>query len=212
MRSAAFILSVLISSVACHAIYMKMNSGESKCFIEDLPEDTLLRAFFNITTLDRSVPRGVEVKTEVEDPQGNILISLSSAPIGQHVEFTSKESGEHKICFSPSTSASWFGKDPEYLFFLNMDYGADAVDYGEVAQKEHLSSLQIVLKEATNRAEDIRKEQSYLRSREERFHHTSESTNRRVLIWGVLQILALGGCAAAQILHLRSFFKAKKLV
>ncbi|KAM5217616.1 transmembrane emp24 domain-containing protein 9-like isoform 2-T2 [Hipposideros larvatus] len=48
--------------------------------------------------------------------------------------------------------------------------------------------------------------------REERFRLTSESTNRRVLWWSVLQTLILVATGIWQMRHLKSFFKAKKLV
>lgn len=48
--------------------------------------------------------------------------------------------------------------------------------------------------------------------REERFRQTSESTNRRVLWWSILQTLILVATGIWQMQHLKSFFKAKKLV
>uniref|UniRef100_A0A452VHM2 Transmembrane emp24 domain-containing protein 9-like n=1 Tax=Ursus maritimus TaxID=29073 RepID=A0A452VHM2_URSMA len=48
--------------------------------------------------------------------------------------------------------------------------------------------------------------------REERFRQTSESTNQRVLWWSILQTLILVATGVWQMQHLKSFFKAKKLV
>ena len=48
--------------------------------------------------------------------------------------------------------------------------------------------------------------------REERFRHTSESTNQRVLWWSLVQTLVLVGMGFWQMRHLRQFFESKKLV
>lgn len=48
--------------------------------------------------------------------------------------------------------------------------------------------------------------------REERFRQTSESTNQRVLWWSILQTFILVATGVWQMQHLKSFFKAKKLV
>jgi hypothetical protein len=49
-------------------------------------------------------------------------------------------------------------------------------------------------------------------ARESVFHSTSESTNRRVTLWSIGQLSVLVVLGVWQMRHLKSFFKAKKLV
>jgi len=90
--------------------------------------------------------------------------------------------------------------------------GEHANDYAEIAAKDKLSELQLRVRQLVEQVEQIQKEQNYQRWREERFRQTSESTNQRVLWWSILQTLILVATAVWQMQHLKSFFKAKKLV
>lgn len=51
-----------------------------------------------------------------------------------------------------------------------------------------------------------------IKGREAVFHATSESTNKRVTMWSVGQLAVLVVLGVWQMKHLKSFFKAKKLV
>jgi len=69
-----------------------------------------------------------------------------------------------------------------------------------------------VVDQLLDQVEQITKEQNYQRYREERFRHTSESTNSRVLWWSLAQTVVLVCMGFWQMRHLKSFFEAKKLV
>ena len=90
--------------------------------------------------------------------------------------------------------------------------GEHANDYEEIASKDKLSELQLRLRQILEQSDQITKEQSYQRYREERFRATSDSTNQHVLWWAVLQTAVLGVTGFWQMRHLKGFFEAKKLV
>lgn len=56
------------------------------------------------------------------------------------------------------------------------------------------------------------KEQAYQKDREVAFRRTSESTHARVQWWSLLQTAVLLSSGVWQIMHLKSFFKSKKVV
>lgn len=105
-----------------------------------------------------------------------------------------------------------------YVFYffqrvhLDIQVGDHAIDYGNVAQKEKLTELQLRVRQLLDQVEQITKEQNYQRYREERFRQTSESTNQRVLWWSIIQTGILVLMGLWQMRHLKSFFQAKKLV
>jgi hypothetical protein len=97
-------------------------------------------------------------------------------------------------------------------FDLRVDVGETAVDYNEVAKREHLTTLEVELRRLNDKIRDISKEQSYQREREVAFRDTSESTNARVLGWSLAQTVVMVVSAVWQILHLKAFFRHKKVV
>lgn len=124
--------------------------------------------------------------------------------------FTSHVPGEHVICLY-SNSSRWFAGS-QLRVHLDIQVGEHAVDYANVAQKEKLTELQLRVRQLLDQVEQITQEQNYQRYREERFRHTSESTNSRVLWWSFGQTIILAIMGIWQMKHLKSFFEAKKLV
>lgn len=64
---------------------------------------------------------------------------------------------------------------------ISIEYkvGVDARDYSEVAKKEHLKPLELELRKLEDKAEEIHREMSYQRAREENMRDTN----------GMLQLL-----------------------
>lgn len=71
---------------------------------------------------------------------------------------------------------------------LTLSVGEMAVDYTEVAKKEHLTELEVEIRKLNDKLRDIMKEVEYQRKREEEFRNTSESTNSRVQWWSIAQV------------------------
>lgn len=77
---------------------------------------------------------------------------------------------------------------------LALNVGEMAVDYTEVAKREHLTGLEVEIRKLNDKLRDIMKEVEYQRRREEEFRSTSESTNSRVQWWSIAQVCALLLC------------------
>lgn len=152
---------------------------------------------------------GIGMHVEIQDPNGKVILSKMYSSEGRFT-FTSNSPGEHVICLY-SNSSKWFSGS-QLRVHLDIQVGEHAVDYGNVAQKEKLTELQLRVRQLLDQVEQITKEQNYQRYREERFRHTSESTNQRVLWWSVAQTAILLLMGFWQMKHLKSFFQAKKLV
>ncbi|UYV62526.1 TMED4 [Cordylochernes scorpioides] len=195
----SFLFILLIAYFhSSHSLYFHIAETERKCFIEEIPDDTLVVGYPQI---------GMHV--EVRDPEDKIMLSKVYSAEGQF-SFNSITPGEHVICLM-SNSTKWF-RGSQLRVHLDIQVGEHAVDYGNVAQKEKLTELQLRVRQLLDQVEDITKEQNYQRFREERFRQTSESTNQRVLWWSVIQTLILVCMGFLQMRHLKSFFQAKKLV
>ncbi|UJR35405.1 hypothetical protein I4U23_028162 [Adineta vaga] len=197
------------------ALYFHIRETERKCFIEEIPDQTLVIGKYKVELFDAasntylpSTP-GIGMHVEVKDPDEKIILSKLYTSEGRFT-FTSHTPGEHVICLY-SNSTAWFGGQ-QLRVHLDIDIGEHAVDYQQISAKEKLTELQLRVRQLIDQVEQISKEQSYQRYREERFRATSESTNQRVLWWSIAQLLVLVIAGFWQMRHLKGFFEAKKLV
>jgi len=196
-------------------LYFHIGETERKCFIEEIPDDTMVTGNYKVQLYDPRTngfaPSSPEIgmHVEVRDPDDKIILSKVYSSEGK-VTFTSHSPGEHVICLY-SNSTKWFS-GTQLRVHLDIQVGEHAIDYANVAQKEKLTELQLRVRQLLDQVEQITKEQNYQRYREERFRQTSESTNQRVLWWALAQTVILLSMGAWQMRHLKSFFEAKKLV
>jgi len=199
-------------------IYFVLEEGQTRCFLEEVPKDTLVLGKYRTEewigtqaiTPPGSAKPNVGIKVTVTDPEGNLFLQREMNPDGRFA-FTSQLGGEHKICIQTNTSR-WFGAKQKVKFHLDMEKGESATDYEEIAKQEHLSAIEVSVRKLIDRVKDIRAEQDYQRKREATFRNTSESTNSRVTWWSIIQTSILVLTGLWQITHLKSFFRAKKLV
>ncbi|XP_013096606.1 transmembrane emp24 domain-containing protein eca-like isoform X2 [Biomphalaria glabrata] len=198
-----------------NALYFHIGETERKCFIEEIPDETMVVGNYKVEMFDKNINAfvptmyGLGMHVECRDPDDRIVLSRTYAAEGRFT-FTSHSAGEHIICLN-SNSSAWFNAG-QLRVHLDINVGEHAVDYQQVQAKDKLTELQLRVRQLLDQVEQITKEQNYQRYREERFRQTSESTNQRVLWWSIAQTLILLITGFWQMQHLKSFFEAKKLV
>ena len=205
-----FFLIVLFSNLLfTQALYMELTEGATKCFIEEVPKDTLVMTTFEtqqqLAPGQSPDPRFSELamRCTVRDPTNNLILQRE-LPTSSRVAFTSRTGGEHHICFQTNTSR-WFGSGMTLRFTLDIDTGAAAVDYDDLAKMEHLDNLDLQIRRLNDRVRACRKEIAYQKQREEEHRDTSESTNSRVMWWSLFQTVLLASSGIWQIYHLKPF-------
>jgi len=205
----------LVTTSAVNGLFFEMTEKETKCFIEELPDDTIVHGKYRTQvknkdsdTFEKTAP-GMGMHVEVKDPEKKVVLARDYGAEGKFT-FTSHMPGEHQICIH-SNSTKWSLLAHETMK-INLDLHVGEDNYKQVAQKEKLTELQLRVRQLMDQVTQIQKEQNYQRYREERFRATSESTNSRVLWWSILQTLVLVGAGVWQMRHMRTFFEAKKLV
>lgn len=197
------------------ALYFHIRETERKCFIEEVPDETLVVGKYKVELFDKDsndympTSNGIGMHVEVKDPEQKVVMSKTYSSEGRF-SFTTHAPGEHLICLY-SNSTAWFGGG-NLRVHLDIEVGEHAVDYNELAGKEKLTELQLRVRQLLDQVEQISKEQNYQRYREERFRVTSESTNQRVFWWSIAQLSILVITGMWQMRHLKKFFEAKKLV
>ena len=133
-----------------HSLYFHIQEGERKCFIEEIPDDTLIVGNYkcqlfdpNTNTFAPSSP-GVGMHVEIRDPEDKQILSKVYSSEGKF-SFTSHSPGEHVICLY-SNSSRWFAGS-QLRVHLDIQVGEHAVDYANVAHKEKLSELQVRIRQ-----------------------------------------------------------------
>ncbi|XP_045190804.1 transmembrane emp24 domain-containing protein eca-like isoform X3 [Mercenaria mercenaria] len=196
-------------------LYFHIGETEKKCFIEEIPDETMVVGRYKVQIFDKNVNdyvptvQGLGMHVEIKDTDSKIVLSRTYASEGRFT-FTSHSAGEHIMCLH-SNSSAWFSSG-QLRVHLDIQVGEHAVDYQQIQAKDKLSELQLRIRQLLDQVEQITKEQNYQRTREERFRHTSESTNQRVFWWSVGQTGALILIGLLQVRHLKKFFISKKLV
>lgn len=95
---------------------------------------------------------------------------------------------------------------------LVLKHGVEAKNYDDLAKAEKLKPLEVELRRLEDLSDSIVQDFAYMRQREEEMRSTNESTNARVLYLSIFSMLCLLGLATWQVLYLRRYFKAKKLI
>ncbi|VDL98820.1 unnamed protein product [Schistocephalus solidus] len=195
------------------ALYFHIKDTDSKCFLEEIPEDTLVAGKYKVALLQKQEfvqSNAIGIHVTVQDPESNILMSRVYAAEGRFT-FTSQMPGDHKICLS-SNSSSWSTKKEILRVSLELAVGDHALNYKEIATKEKLNDIQLRVRQLLDQVSMLSKDQDFQRVREEYFRRLSESIYNRVTWWSIAQILLLIFTGIFQMRNLRSFFLAKKLV
>ncbi|KAG1903172.1 emp24/gp25L/p24 family/GOLD-domain-containing protein, partial [Suillus fuscotomentosus] len=157
----------------------------------------------------------VDIEILDSTPHRNVYLSKRDIKGETRLAVTAHGEGEVGVCFknylSPDIKLD-MARNMSRTVDLDIDIGADAVDYNAIANQESLSGLETEMRKLEGVVKEIVDELEYLKKREERFSDTNLVTNRRVQNFAWFTILALAALGVWQILHLRSFFKRKYLI
>ncbi|KAI9619265.1 hypothetical protein KEM48_011350 [Puccinia striiformis f. sp. tritici PST-130] len=202
---------ILISNGLINSLYFYLDAGAERCFIEDLPLDTIVNGKYKGEEYDNdkhiyhiNPQLGVQITvTEVETQEK--VVNTRGIPEGKFT-FTSHGAGEHSICLRTNYTGGWFST-PQVKMHLDISVGESVLDADY--EKEHVKDLAGRVKELNNRLQDIRREQQFQREREIQFRDLSEKTNHRAVWWSLVQIVVLFYMCVWQLRHLRGFFESK---
>ncbi|RDX54305.1 hypothetical protein OH76DRAFT_1479308 [Lentinus brumalis] len=204
---------LLVFAAAVNALHFYLDTNEKRCFIEELPTDTIVEGHY------RALEWSEQEQKYVENPNLGILVEVDELETGHNVvktrgpsdgrfTFTSHDSGDHSICLSSNYGTSWFASTHIRLH-LDIVIGSTKPDTEH--DRSHVSELSQKLRDLNQKLEDVRREQQYQREREAAFRNLSEETNTRAVWYTVAQIGVLIATCVWQMRHLKRFFEDRKL-
>ncbi|GFG31540.1 hypothetical protein Cfor_09196 [Coptotermes formosanus] len=147
--------------------------------------------------------------SEVRDSKGHILSQKDDISRGKF-SFVTENYDTFEICFVSRVSPQQRGIAQEVSLVTKR--GVEAKNYEGLGEAAKLKPLEVELKRLEDLSDAIVQDFSQMRKREEEMRDTNESTNSRVLYFSIFSMCCLLGLATWQVLYLRRFFKAKKLI
>ncbi|KAK3882714.1 hypothetical protein Pcinc_012920 [Petrolisthes cinctipes] len=196
------VISGLVVVADCTMFHLQPNT--QKCLREEIHKNVLVSGEYDI----QEAP-GQKVDIQVTDSKGHHLYLREEAEGGKFM-FNTDDYDVYEICFSSRVPPTQRGIQQEIS--IKTKHGVEAKTYESLGEAAKLKPLEVELKRLEDLSESIVQDFSYMRQREEEMRDTNESTNSRVLYLSLFSLCCLVGLATWQVLYLRKFFKAKKLI
>ncbi|KAL1746781.1 emp24/gp25L/p24 family/GOLD-domain-containing protein [Schizophyllum fasciatum] len=200
--------------LSVHAVHFYLDANEKRCFIEELPSDTVVEGEYKATEWSDAsqsyvINPELGIQVDVEEMETAHKVVQSLGPPEGRFTFTSHESGDHLICLSTNATTSMFASGSHIRMHLDIVVGSTKADVEH--DRTHVSELASKVRDLNVKLEDIRREQQYQREREADYRDLSESTNSRAVWYSVAQLVVLLGTCAWQLRHLKRFFEDRKM-
>ncbi|EAU89245.1 hypothetical protein CC1G_03510 [Coprinopsis cinerea okayama7 len=182
----------------------------SKCIWNSVHDNQLV-----IVTANVSPGPNQRVDIEIVDssPAKNVYLNKKGIKGETRLAVTTHAEGEVGVCLKNTIEGTVSGTQSlARIVDLDVDIGADAVDYNAIANQESLSGLETEMRKIEGVIKELIDDMTYIKKRQERFTKTNISTSRRVHNFAWFTIFALTALGVWQVLHLRSYFKRKYLI
>jgi len=201
-----FILIALIFVHNANSLRFHLTPNVKKCLKEEIHKNVVVTGEY-----DFSESIGQRASIHVTDTRGHTLFKREDfAELSGKFAFTADEYDIFDICFITKVPQGTHSNNREV--HVTMKHGVEAKNYEELGKAEKLKPLEIELRRLEDLSESIVQDFAYMRQREEEMRNTNESTNSRVLWLSIFSMCCLLGLATWQVLYLRRYFKAKKLI
>lgn len=199
-----FLIFVVTLSTVDSLMFL-LPPNHKKCLREEIHKDVLVTGEYELSDAPGQI-----ANLKVTDSKGHVLYNKDEATKGKFA-FTTEEYDMFEICFeSKIPHGNGHGGDREVT--LSVKRGVEAKNYEAIAKAEKLKPMEVELKRLEDLSESIVNDFAYMRAREEEMRDTNESTHSRVLYFSIFSMCCLLGLATWQVLYLRRYFKAKKLI
>merc|ERR1712243_163142 len=127
-----------------HGLFFHMGETEKKCFIEEIPNETMVTCKYRTQLYDDTsgeympASPGIGMHVEVKGPEKEVVLSKFYASEGRFA-FTSHLPGEHYICLHTNSTGWSLFAGGKLRVHLEMLVGEHANDYEQIAAKDKLN-------------------------------------------------------------------------
>ncbi len=193
------LLAVFVPS-AVDGFYFFVPVEGLSCFSQEAPPEASTVTAHYSTGLGSGV-----LKVTVTDPKRVKILEQDISTFGTEgsFHFNTAEMGRFDICLKYTGGAQPLQMSLDIVEAVDKDYRDPNVPLTDYAMRSE--RVRVVVQQGED-------EMSYLETRQAEFDQTVGSTYVRVIVITVVQVLLVVGIVAWQVLHLRNYFKQKKLV
>jgi hypothetical protein len=207
-KEGASLLLLILSTemLLTSALRFYVPSNDKKCLKEEIHRNVVLTGEYEFSDVI-----GHSSSVHVTDTRGHTLYKRENFQETRgKFAFTADEYDIFEICISVHGPSNQQKINREISVVLK--HGVEAKNYEDLAKAEKLKPLEVELRRLEDLSDSIVQDFAYMRQREEEMRNTNESTNARVLYLSIFSMICLLGLATWQVLYLRRYFKAKKLI
>jgi len=154
----------------------------------------------------------IDIDVVDDSEHRNVYLSKKNINKETRLAITSHADGDMGVCFKNTIEGTPHTRNLTRIIDLDVDIGADAVDYNAIANQESLSALETEMRKLEGVVKEVADEMAFLKLRESRFQDTNVSTRDRVQKFALFSIFCLVCLGVWQILHLRTYFRRKYLI
>lgn len=206
---AVLFTSILLTTLFlenCLCIRFFLQPHQKRCLKHEMYTNQLATGEYEISSMP-----GTVVDMSITDSKGHVALSRDNVDGKGKFAVSSDNADFYDLCFTytvpPGQSASVGPRE------ISVDYkvGAEAKNY-ESVDHDKLSEMEKDLNRIDDLTNAIIVDFAHLKRREQEMRDTNDSTNTRVFYQSVTSVIVLLVLATWQILYLRTFFRAKKLI
>eukprot|EP00762_Andalucia_godoyi_P000258 ANDGO_03150.mRNA.1 Endoplasmic reticulum vesicle protein 25 len=209
VRLEVALVCVGLLAVLSSAFEFDLQGGTSLCFMEELTGKSPMIGEISVLPAPYQ-----QIDIEVIGPQQNIVFvekNVEKHALFRHV--ADDNGGDYKICFHnklpPGTAyTSTMVRRIEF----ELRSGVNAVDYDQIATKEHLKPVEVQLRHMEDVVKELYSELHNQVDREQHMRNTNEATYGRVSWLGFLTLITLVGMGIGQSIYLKKYLSKKKII
>lgn len=198
-------LTVALVYETCHCVRFEIAPNTKRCLKHEVYANQLAVGEYEISSQADTV-----VDMTITDSKGYSALKRDNINGKGKFAVTSDNADYFDLCFS-YTSTQPSTQLPPREVFLDFRVGAEAKQYESVSN-DQFSELEKDLNRIEDLTQAIISDFAYLRKREREMRNTNESTNTRLFYQTILSIIILIVLTTWQVLYLRTYFKAHKLI
>jgi hypothetical protein len=206
------LIVLLAFALSTHALHFYLESNEQRCFIEELPSETIVEGHYQAFEWNEEkniyeVNDKLGIQVDVEEVETDHEVVKTRGPHESRFTFTSHTPGDHSICLSTNYTKGWFSNRHIKLY---LDIVVGAAKHDVEHDRAHIGEVASKIRDLNEKLVEIRIEQQYQREREANFRDLSEATNSRAAWYCVLQIAIIFATCYWQLRYLKDFFEDRR--
>ncbi|KAL3663928.1 hypothetical protein V7S43_010817 [Phytophthora oleae] len=209
------VLVVLLGFITtAHALYFNVQKEGHRCFLVDVPKETMFRAEYespDTTDVMKTIVAFYAPDPNKGDDEKTLVKKEPTTQKGA-ISFTAQVNGPHWVCVSLDSANYALPEDASMRFALKLGMGTSQEEYQNLAKKNQMDVLHLEIMKLRDRVSSIQRNQDYAKEKSLALQSSIESNNQRAAWVSSLQIVVLLITAFYQVKHLQTYFQKKKLV